>query len=125
MNFDQMFPSRYAKAPDFEQPRIMRISGVETETMGDGQSKPVLYFRGNGRGLVLNKTNAQVLRDLFGADTDDWADQAIEVFQSTTDYQGRSVACIRLRLPAKPKPTKPAAAETDDNFDNLDDEIPF
>ena len=122
MNFDEMFPGKYLKASDLGlEPRNARIDSIETEKMGDGEHKPVIYFKGSDRGLVLNKTNGSVLRDLYGADTEDWLGQPIALVAATTDFQGKVVDCIRLRPPAKKKP-EPVAESA---FADLDDEIPF
>ena len=123
MNFDAMFPSKYLRASDLgTEPRNARIESIETEKMGDGEHKPVLYFRGSDKGLVLNKTNGSVIKDLYGSDTEDWIGKPIALVASTTDFQGKVVDCIRLRFPTEKKAKEPVAESA---YADLDDEIPF
>lgn len=122
MNFDQMFPSKWLKASDLDgDSRAVQIKSIDTEKMNDGEMKPVVYFKGSNKGLVLNVTNGRVLADLFGGDTDDWIGKPIVLGASTTDFQGRTVDCIRLR-PAKKKVEAVTKAAFDDT---LDDAVEF
>ena len=60
MRISSAFPSKYLKAADLQDKQVtVRMSHVETETIGD-DDRPVLYFQGKEKGLVLNKTNANV-----------------------------------------------------------------
>jgi hypothetical protein len=128
MLYSSIYPSKYWKAADVESgPRILQIDGLEMERMGDGETKPVLYFHHETKGLVLNKSNGNVLADLFGDDTDDWAGKRIEMFSVPTEYGGRSVQGLRLREPViagKGKKAPPAKRADGDDL-GLDDDIPF
>jgi hypothetical protein len=133
MNIDDLFPSKYIKASDLDDaPVTLRIASVRTELMNDGSPKAVLYFA-NGKPLVLNVTNKNVVKELYGADTDGWTGKPIQLIATTTEFGGKVVDCIRLRPPAtaKPRPvTKPPKHVTEPagepvNFDDLGDEIPF
>jgi hypothetical protein len=64
-----------------------------------GDTKPVLFFQGKTRGVVLNKTNATNIAVAYGDDTDHWAGKEVILYEAMVDYQGRSVAAIRLRSP--------------------------
>ena len=130
MHIDALFPSKYLKASDFDgNPRTLKIAGIETEKMGDGEMKPVLYFSNATKGVVLNKTNAGVLKQLYGGDTDNWIGKPIQLVAATTEFQGKVVDCIRLRPPNAAVASAAAEAVMKANqpasFDDLDDEIPF
>jgi hypothetical protein len=129
MNFDAMFPSNYARASDLNGPRTLQIAGIETEKMGDGEMKPVLYFVHATKGLVLNKTNGTVLKELYGSDTDNWIGKPITLIAATTDFQGKVVDCIRLRPPKSAVASAAAEAVVKANEPfagaDLDDEIPW
>jgi hypothetical protein len=99
------------------------------EKIGDDE-RPVLHFQGADKGLVLNKTNANTIAAIFGEETDNWFGHPLEVYPSETDYQGKRVACIRVRAvqaaapapapaPAPVQTTAPAGATP------FDDEIPW
>lgn len=105
-----MIPSKYLKASDFEDPRILTIADVKEEVLGrgvDAENKWVLYFAEEEKGLVLNKTNINTIADLYGDDTDDWENKKITLFQTQVDMQGKQVDAVRIRnKPPKVKETK-------------------
>ncbi len=147
MNIDSTFPSTYLKAADLQgRPVRVIMRNVVMETVGTDQ-KPILYFEGKTKGLVVNKTNATTIAYAYGKDTDDWAGGEIELFMAMVDFQGRTVEAIRVRVPPR-KPAQqqsrqqapaqqqrqPAMASAGpfddeppphDGRDILDDEIPF
>jgi arabinogalactan endo-1,4-beta-galactosidase len=116
MRISSAFPSKYLRAADLQDKQVaVRMSHVETETIGD-DDRPVLYFQGKEKGLVLNKTNANAISAVYGDDTENWRGGEIVLFQTMVDFQGKTMAAIRCRVLAR-KP-EPERAE-------LDDEIPF
>jgi hypothetical protein len=130
MKFSQMYPSKYLKADDFDEPVVWRIKRISEETMGDGEMKHVCYFDECPRGMVLNVTNGRLLASLFGDDVDDCIGRQVEIVTILTDFQGKTVNALRLREVAKPKakygprPAKKADKGGGD-FADLNDEIPF
>ena len=135
MKVSQAFPSKYLKAADLEGRSVIVIMAqVETETIGD-DDRPVLYFKGKNKGVVLNKTNAGKISDAYGDDTDDWFGKPIELYPTEVDFQGKSVEAIRCRVPKGGKaaaPAQPSARELPAQQErenpapaDLDDSIPF
>lgn len=99
MNINGAFPSDYLRASDLNgRAFTMNMARVELAKIGDDE-KPILYFQGADKGLALNKTNAGTISDLYGDETDNWFGRPIEVFPDQTDFQGKRVACIRVRAP--------------------------
>lgn len=97
------FPSNYLKAADLQGRHVaVVISNVVMEDVGD-DNKPVVYFRGTQKGVVLNKTNANNIAVLYGDDTDAWIGQTVTLFPAMVDFQGRSVEAIRIRGPMTPQ----------------------
>lgn len=128
MKVSQAFPSNYLKAADLQDRNVrVMISGYKMETIGEDQ-KPVLYFKGKEKGLVLNKTNANNIAAEYGDDMDDWQGKEIILFSAWVDFQGKSVEAIRVR---KPQPKDGAAAQqrqpepAGDPRGDMNDEIPF
>lgn len=76
---------------------IDRVELKEVNDNGKMVTKPVLYFRGKGRGLVLNKTNCNTIVELYGEETDDWTGQEIVLYSKQVEFQGKSVPGIRVR----------------------------
>ena len=71
--------------------------------MGDGEKKPVVYFVGKEKGLVLNKTNANVIAEEFGDDTARWTNKELELFTTPVTFQGQTRPAIRVRIPSPPE----------------------
>lgn len=137
MNIESAFPSTYLKAADLQgRTASVTIRNVVMETVGQDQ-KPIIYFNGKEKGMVLNRTNANTISMVYGQNTDDWQGGEIQLFTAMVDFQGRSVEAIRVRIP----PRKPATANIVPNAreraeanppaprpgadDGFDDEIPF
>lgn len=130
MNINQAFPSKYLKAADLNgQAVVVTISRVVMEEVGQGTSKeqkPVVYFEGKTKGMVLNKTNSIMITRLADTpDTDYWPGTKIRLVSVEVDFQGQSTPAIRVReMPkshaAPPPPPPPAREEAPD-----ESEIPF
>lgn len=110
MRIGAAFPSTYLKAADLQGRQVtVTISHIKLEEVG-GEHKPVMYFAGKERGLVLNKTNAMMIADTYGDETDAWQGQPVTLFEARVDFQGRTVAAIRVSVPkvARQAPPPPA-----------------
>lgn len=108
MRISAAFPGQYLKAADLEGRQVtVSIDHVKMEDIG-GDTKPVVYFIGKERGLVLNKTNANNIGFLYGDETDDWHGKQITMYEAMVDFQGRSTAAIRVKGPARPEPQRGA-----------------
>lgn len=128
MNINAAFPSKYIKAAEVPEEGVtVKIANVDVEDVdGKGSRKPVVYFRGGKKGLVLNVTNSKKIAQLLGtAETDEWGERAITLYRSETEYAGETVDCIRVRASKNgskpvvpPPPVEPAG-------DLTDDDIPF
>src|ERR1041384_3437644 len=109
MRGTDVFPSNYIKAADLQgrQVRVL-MANVEMEKIGDDE-KPVLYFHGKEKGLVLNRTNWNNIALAYGDESDEWEGKTLVLFPATTDFQGRTVDCVRVRpAPGKAVANKPA-----------------
>ena len=97
MNINDTFSGNLLKAADLKgaQPTVV-ISNIKMEKLGD-DTKPVLYFAGKEKGVVLNKTNATNIAAAYGPETDHWIGQRVILFSAWVDFQGKSVEAIRIR----------------------------
>jgi hypothetical protein len=112
MKISDAFPSRYLKAGDVDDIQMpLVISHVEVAEMQDGARKPVVFFEGMEKGLVLNKTNSNVIAAAYGDDTDDWPHHQVHLMSVPTEYQGKTVDAIRVRV----RQAKPAAKPQQSN----------
>jgi hypothetical protein len=131
MNVNKLFPSKYLKAGDIDDDRKVTIERLRVEKMeNDGTEKPVLYFAGSDKGLVMNKTNALVLASAFGDDIDGWAGKKCVLYTVQVDFQGKLVDGIRVRVPnaMRGADAKPKSAPSDADFNSAEvneDDLPF
>jgi hypothetical protein len=75
---------------------------VEEEVGKDRQTKPVLYFNGHQKGIVLNRTNAERLAHRLGDDTKGWKDAHVEVYSELVSFQGQKMDGLRIRVAKTP-----------------------
>ena len=113
MNINELYPSKYFKATDFDTSQHFTISSVSVEPVGaEQENKPVLYFNGDARGVVLNKTNASVVAHAYGDETERWSGKPVECRSEPVQFGGRIVDAIRLYIPVAP----PGAPSTGIDF---------
>lgn len=92
------------------------IPGDITGEGGKKSKKPVVYFEGKNKGLVLNITNVRTIGALYGFEAKEWAGKRITIYPTTTQFGPNTVDCIRVRpkVPggnAKDAPPDPPARE--------------
>lgn len=135
---EEFFPSKHLKAADLQGREVrVTIARVEREKLGDDM-KPVVYFNGKEKGVVLNKGNTTTLVDAYGKYSNDWFGQDVILLSVWTDYQGKPVQGIRMRVPsardnkkADPISSGPAPQRMSEGVsgslpsNDLDDSIPF
>ncbi len=98
MNINAAFPGTYLKAEDLQGKRVaVGMDRVVLEAVGK-EHKPVLYFIGKDRGLVLNKTNGNIIAEMYGPETDDWCGKVVTLYPTKVEYQGNLVAAIRVHF---------------------------
>ncbi len=98
MKMSEMFPTKWLSALDLRgQTVTVKMSAVVSEKVGD-DIKPVLYFLGKEKGLVLNKTNSSTIVDVYGDETANWSGKTISILPAQTEFQGKTVACIRVAI---------------------------
>lgn len=101
-NLNDLFPSRYLKVADLQgSSPTVTIAGVMLEVMGRArEKKPVVYFVGKTKGLLLNKTNAQAIARLAGSDdTDQWVGVRVRLVATTDTFGKESYPVVRVAAP--------------------------
>jgi len=99
MNVRSLFPSNFVAAEDLQGRDVtVQIARIVKEKVGrDQEERPVLYFAGMARGMVLNKTNAKRIASLYGGETEAWLGQSITLYPSETEFGDETVPCVRVR----------------------------
>lgn len=100
VNMNNAFPSKYIAAGDLNGKDVtLPIASVVMEEVGrDKEICPVMYFTGAIKGMVLNRTNGQAIAEMYGQESDLWTGKSVTIFPTQTDWGGRIVPCIRVRL---------------------------
>jgi hypothetical protein len=108
-DYDQLFPGRFIKAGILQGRQVtVTIADVRLERLPDQKGtkkpgeqvphkdKPILSFRGKEMTLVLNKTNAECLKAMFGRRTGAWLGKRITLAPKTVLAFGQKKAAIRI-----------------------------
>jgi hypothetical protein len=67
---------------------------------GEEEAKPVIYFSEVAKGMVLNRTNANVLTDLYGDQIESWTGQRVTLCAVEVDAFGKLQKALRFRAEA-------------------------
>lgn len=90
--------SCYLKAEDLGGKEVpVTIEKIEVIKLNE-KDKLFASFTGKEKGLVLNKTNAAIIGKEYGDDYNAWAGKSILLFPTVTEFEGKTVDCIRLRI---------------------------
>ena len=97
MNINDAFPSKYLKASDLQGRAVSVV--IKSIEHGDAEmdNKPIVYFEGKDKGLVLNKTNAMSISSDYGPETNGWIGKTIELFSQKVQFNNQMVDSIRVR----------------------------
>lgn len=88
---------KFLRADDLGgKPKTFTIAGVEVSTLPDGKDQLVLSFREVAQKFGLNKTNAVLIGELYGLESDDWIGKQVRLRPTQVEYQGRVVDTIRV-----------------------------
>ena len=120
-DFDLLYGSKYLGATDLNGQRPRRTIGkIEIAELkdkdGSTKRKFVLYFEGEDKALVLNKTNAKKLEAAFGKDGTKWVGTRVELYAEMTSLGKEGVRLQPLRKANVAPPV---------TVDDMADEIPF
>ena len=124
INMNDAFPSKWLKADDIERDTTVTITNVTIESIGDDERKPVVWFQGFDKGMVMNKTNATNVSSCYGPDTDAWIGRQMTLATAMVDFQGRSTRALRLYPPprqagaAQPQARTNMGAQAGQQFDD-------
>lgn len=100
-DYDQLFPGRFLKSGEFDGKEVtLTIGNVELEEMEDRKGmrvKPIVTFRETKRQMVLNRTNAECLKGLFGRKVADWVGKRVTFYPITVEAFGAPTLAIRVK----------------------------
>lgn len=123
-----VFQSKYLKAETDViegDDKTFTIKSVEIEDFDNDGKKtqnPVLYLKGEKKGMVCNRTNSKTLAEIFNSDdTDDWEGKRIVVCSTEVQFGADMVYSLRVvkkktiaANAPRTKPATPTAAEIEE-----------
>jgi hypothetical protein len=122
---NDVFPSRYLKAADLDEPIVLTVSEAPLEELKyqeRAEKKVVMYFKQTNKVFPLNKVNWDSMEKITGkSDSDDWAGCKVELYPTQTEMSGETVDCVRIRRPGEGQ----AESSTPEPPPEMGDSIPF
>ncbi len=103
LTLEEIFPGRFVRAADFKGRDVdVTISMVVLEDLPDDkgkmEGKGVVTLRETKKKWILNRTNAEWLKELYGNDTDLWIGKRITIYPDASVTIGsKKVGGIRVR----------------------------
>lgn len=100
MKLSQLYPSEWLRSADLAGNDVTyTITKISVEEMpgDDDKQQPVLRFRETPKKFGLNRTNGNMLAELYGEETDEWIGKRVTLFPTRVDFQGKRVDAIRIR----------------------------
>jgi hypothetical protein len=115
------YPSKFLRCADLNgRPMRVTIAGIKREDLGDGP-KVVLSFADGEKQLILNKTNARAIAQLYGDETRGWSGKEITLIPTQVDFKGDLVDAIRVRCltPQQPQTSTVEEPPFDDDLSDF------
>ena len=103
MKLSEMFPSNFLKAQDVTDAggemdlKIFNVEMKEFDTDEGGKEKKAVLIFANDKRMVLNKTNAGLIAQMFGDDTDQWLNQNVTLVVQDVPFGNKTVPAIRIK----------------------------
>lgn len=103
LDFDQLYPGRFIKAGEFNgQDVTLTITDVKIEELpsdkGGTQMKGIIMFSQTKKQFVLNRTNGECLKAMFGRTVKpDWIGKRVTLYPKTIEVDGESQLAIRVK----------------------------
>lgn len=101
VNYDELFPGRFLKSGLLGDRKVtLRIASVSTEALpqdkGPDRVRGIISFEKTELQLVLNSTNGQCLRGMFGTHIPDWIGKRVVFFREKDRFGRDVVDAIRI-----------------------------
>ena len=94
-----IYRSPHLAANDLDGDVVVTIKGyaLDKEVGAEKARKGILYFEEFEKGMVMNKTNTERVRNLHGKFVNEWVGKKITLYESEAQMAGKTVPCIRVR----------------------------
>jgi hypothetical protein len=110
LDYDQLFPGRFLKAGEFVGKDVtLTIAAIDLEELpqdkGGDKTRGIISFRETQKKLVLNRTNGECFKGMWGRDTGNWVGKRVTLYPA--EWNGEP--CIRVK--GSPDLEKPLEVE--------------
>jgi hypothetical protein len=101
VDYDELFPGRFLKAGLFKgKPATLTIVGVELEELpqdnGGTRTRGILSFKQTPKQLVLNRTNGECIKAMFGKRIQDWIGKHVTFAPEQAKFGRETVDAVRV-----------------------------
>lgn len=99
MDYEILFPGRFIKSVDLKGRDVtLVIASVKAEEIED-KPKAILTFEGTKKAMVMNRTNAEAIKLMFGRETEQWLGKRITIFPAAMKdpFGDGEITAIRVR----------------------------
>lgn len=100
-DYRSMFDSEYVGAWDLPKDATVTIARVTPGNIvgsaGRKAKKPIVYFEGREKGLIVNKTNGKTIAGMYGPVVEEWIGKRITLYATETQMGSETMQCIRVR----------------------------
>lgn len=103
VTINNLFPSPFLKAADLaDGPLTLTIRGVDPrheikQPDGSVARRPLVRFQETEQSLILNKTNALSIANLYGPEVSRWIGRSITLYSTMVSSFGAMVPAIRIK----------------------------
>lgn len=103
MKLSEMFPSNLLKSQDVTDAggemelTIFTVEIKEFDGENGKERKPIIVFAEDNKRMVCNKTNGNILAEMFGDNTDQWLNKKITLIVQEVDFAGKRTPAIRIK----------------------------
>lgn len=102
VDYDQLYPGRFLKAGEFNgKPVTLTISAVDVEDLpqdkGGDRARGIISFRETKRQLVLNRTNGECIKAMFGRVVPEWIGKRVTLHPVMINFGGAEELAIRVK----------------------------
>lgn len=112
---------RYWHVPDKDVTlTIDTVTELESSVGRDAKKQLLLRFKGAKLPFAMNATNCTTIEQMYGADPHEWFGKRITLYVTTTEMQGRTMPCIRIR----PRAPGPADTKRPEYEPQLNEDVP-
>jgi predicted YcjX-like family ATPase len=100
VDYDELYPGRFIKSGDLRgrdvNLTIARVEVDDLEGTKGKQTKGIVHFKETKKGLVLNRTNGECIKAMFGRKIADWVGKRVTLYPAKIESEVADLA-IRVR----------------------------